>query len=850
MTPEVILASLLWSVTQLNAVDIQLRLDRMLVVTRVMYVAAHPDDENTQLLTYLSHGRGAQTAYLSLTRGDGGQNLIGSEQSPLLGVIRSHELMAARALDGAEQRFTRARDFGYSKRAEEALEVWGRDATLADVVWAVRRFRPHVIITRFPETGKTHGHHLASAILARDAFRAAADETMFSEQLNRVAPWQAERLVFNVPNRFMPEEERPDDLVVDIGGFSAATGQSHGEIAAASRSMHKSQGFGAARRFGPEPERFRHLEGSRAESDLLEGVPSTWSDVPGGQRVGQALDAAREKFRAQEPGRIVGDLAKALQATAQIEDALVRSWAQRELGSLLIAASGVLLEARSETAAVVPGDELDVEVLALNRGDTEIRWVDVEWDEDVTAVDTALANNEPTKKKLSFRVPEDTEVSTFPWLDDEPLAGRYVGSGDADTPLPSPPITVRARLVIAGAAIDVHLPVRHFWTDRVAGERHRDVEVLPPITATPATRAMLVPCGSSGCEAKLRIAVKVRRAGVLRFEMPAGYRAEPAEIEVTKDAEIDVAAHAEPGATRGAMKLVATSTSGATSWAERSVDHAHVPARTALLPSQVALTSAALTVPDVRIGHIAGPGDDVARGLANAGFDIVDLDDDALARGRFDGLGAILVGVRAFNTREAVRKHHQQLFDFAERGGTVLIQYATKPRRKSLGVPLLPYAMEIGRGRVTNHRAAVTLLEPEHPLMAQPHRIGDDDFADWVQERGLYFGNEWDQDKVTPLLSMADVGEEAELGALLVSDHGEGRVIYAGLSLFRQVPAGVPGAYRLLSNLLTPRGQVASNRGDEPPPVLGRWRNFYLLVVFLLVVLIAAFYLLKRRYSA
>lgn len=851
MTPEVILASLLWSVVQMSAVDIQHRLERLMVVGRVLYVAAHPDDENTQLLSYLTHARNTRTAYLSLTRGDGGQNLIGSEQSPLMGVIRTHELMEARKIDGAEQLFTRARDFGYSKRADEALEVWGHETTLADVVWAVRRMRPHVIITRFPEKGDTHGHHIASAILAREAFAAAADPGRFSDQLDRVKPWQATRLLYNVPNRFMPDEARPDDLVVDIGGFDSVSGLSHGEIAAASRSMHKSQGFGAERRFGPEPERFRHLAGERATKDLLEGVPLDWQSVPGGDAVASALAAARQGFRADQPSRIAPDLARALKALSAIEDAELKRWAEREIAALLVGVSGLLLEARAPEATVVPGGELAVKVLVLRRGDTPVTWKALRIGDAPVDVETPVDQHVKLEREVAVKVPATAALSTLPWLDEAPGPGRYRGPGHTDEPLPKPSLVAVLTLEIAGAPLAVEIPVRHHWVDRVDGELHRDVEVLPAVSATPAAKAVLVPCpvGEAGpCQTKLRVALRARQPGRLSIEAPEGYSVSPETLDVKSDREIELTITSEPGAKPGSLRLFAEAGGHRWSLAERALRHRHLPARTVLLPAEVDLTTASLTVPTTRIGHVAGPGDEVADGLRRAGFDVTDIDDDTLARGDLDTFGSILIGVRAFNTSEALRRHHARLFDFAERGGTVVVQYATKPRREPLDVPLLPYPMTLGRGRVTDQTAKVQILAPEHPLLTSPHRLDETDFAGWVQERGLYFGESWDEAHVTPLLSMADPGEDAEEGSLLVADHGAGRVIYAGLSLFRQLPAGVPGAYRLTANLLTPRGAKVTI-GDEPPPVLGKWQNFYLVVLVLLAVLIGSFYLLTRRYS-
>lgn len=841
MMSEMILASVLWSVVQVHAAELPHRLDRLLTPARVLYVAAHPDDENTQLLTYFTHGRQVRTAYLSLTRGDGGQNLIGSEQSPLMGVIRTHELLEARKIDGAEQLFTRARDFGYSKRSDEALKVWGHEETLADVVWAMRRFRPHLVITRFPEEGSTHGHHLASAILAREAFEAAADAKRFPEQLDRVAPWQAKRLVFNVPDRFMPEEVRKDDLVVDIGGYDPITGESHGEIAAASRSMHKSQGFGAARRFGPEEDRFRHIAGERAETDLLENIPTSWSDIEGGAAVGQALKRAREAYRPEDPGAIVAPLAEALSSLEEVDDEGLRRWAQDEIATLLIAASGLLLEARAPEADVVAGDSMEVELTVLRRGTVPVRLVAVDLLDAAVRPEVELGV-QPHVEKLLVKVPEATPPSRMPWLVSSPGPGRYRGEGDPEVPLAPPSLAAQLSLAIAGTDLKVTVPVRQVRVDRVRGELHRDVEVLPAISATPAAKSLLV----LGTTTQLRVSLRVRKPGTVTFEASAGYEVTPASLSVDKDQEVQLTVTANEGASPGRLRIEA----GGASWAEHPMRHPHVPERTVLLPAEVALTTAALSLPpDLMVGHVAGPGDEVADGLRRLGMKVEDLDDEALAHGDLSHFDSILVGVRAFNTREALRKHHDRLFAFAEAGGTVVVQYVTKPRGNDLEVPLLPYAMKLGRGRVTDETAAITMLKPDHRLLTHPHALGKADFDGWVQERGLYFGASWDEAKVTPLLSLADPGEDPEQGALLVADHGDGRVIYCGLSLFRQFPAGVPGAHRLMVNLLTPKDHV-SPPADEPPPVGGRWRNLYAVVLLILLVLIGSFWLLTRRYAA
>jgi LmbE family N-acetylglucosaminyl deacetylase len=847
MMSHVILASMLMSVHQPDGIELQRRLEQLTTVVRVMYVAAHPDDENTQLLAYLTHGRRTRTAYLSLTRGDGGQNLIGEEQSQLLGVIRTYELLAARNVDGAEQLFTFARDFGYSKRADEALSIWGHDATLGDVVWAIRNFRPHVILTRFPEQGPTHGHHLASGVLAREAFTAAADPSRFPEQLERVATWKTERLLFNVPNRFMPEEQRPDDLVVDIGGFDPGRGASFGEIAAESRSMHKSQGFGAARKWGPLPERFRHLAGSRPEKDLLDGIDGGWRSVPGGGRLAGALDRAASGFRPKEPAASLESLADAWRAADEVTDTGARSWVQQQLAELMIASSGLLLEARSEREAVVPGDKVPVKLHLTVRGHTGAFRITSIDDEPYAK---PLGTHERVELDRELSVAPDAPVSVLPWLAEPALEGRYPGRGDSRVPLPPPPLTVRLAVEALGVPIEVTLPVHKVWTDPVLGERRREVEILPPVTATAEGAAVMVPRGK---QATLHVKLNVRgkAGGKVRFEPPAGFRVEPSTVEAKTSGDVEVHVSAigrEPAP--GTLRIVVEAAGREWTSAEQPIAHKHIPLRTVLLPSAVHVAEVDLTVPSLPIGYLAGPGDQVASSLRRAGLDVREIDDKTLAHGDLDAYGAILVGIRAFNTRDAVKEQVSRLHAYAERGGTVVVQYTTVQRDTPLGVAIGPYPLEIERGRVTDETAAPEFLAPQHDLLRIPHTITTADFEGWVQERGLYFAKTWDP-RYTPIVAFADKDEPQEKGALVVADVGKGRFVYTGLSFFRQLPAGVPGGYRLLVNLLARRdggARAAAVSATEGPPILGSWRNLYLLVGGVLALLIVAFYALTRRY--
>jgi hypothetical protein len=608
--------------------------------------------------------------------------------------------------------------------------------------------------------------------------------------------------------------------------------------------MHKSQGFGAARRWGPHPERFRHVAGVPASGDLLDGVATSWRRVPGGEPLAVALERALEGFRIDEPSAAVPNLVAAWSAAGTVEDPALRDSIRERLARLALEASGLLLEARSEEAAVAPGQELLVKVHATLRGSVnDVRLLALE----KTKKELSLKTHEANVWDISVRAPEDAAVSLLPWLAEPPNAGRYGGPGDPDVPLPPPPVTVSLDIDFAGMPVTVELPVQKVWVDPVAGERRRDLEILPPITVTPDGEAVMLPAGRSG---SLRLKVRVRgKGGVVRFDMPEGYRVEPSRIDVERDTELTVTIRGPGGQGRAAMRILAASGDFEGSFAEAAIDHPHLPLRTVILPSRVDLVSLDLEVSDAIIGHVPGPGDQVTSSLRRVGFDVQDIDGAVLAAGDLDRYDAILVGIRAFNTNGTLRKNAHRLTEYAEHGGTVVVQYTTKHRTEPLGVVIGPHELAIGRGRVTDEGAAVELLAPDHPLLCEPHLITADDFEGWVQERGLYFAESWD-DAYTPLLAMRDPGEEAERGALLVADVGEGRFVYTGLSLFRQLPAGVPGAYRLLANLLDRRGQVATRGAEDPPPVLGSWKNLYLVVTSVLLLLMVALYLITRHFRS
>jgi len=784
-------------------------LDRLDGTARVLYVAAHPDDENTRLLAWLSNARHVTVAYLSMTRGGGGQNLIGREQSQLLDVVRTEELLAARRLDGARQRFTRMRDFGYSKTAEETFRVWGHDEALSDVVWVIRTFQPDVVITRFDENPPNHGHHTASAILAREAVAAAADPARFSEQLGRGATvWKVTRLLRNVAN-FRGEPPPDGALTLDVNGYDARFGLSYGELSARSRSQHKSQGFGVSGERGPTLESFVTVQGEAPKADLLDGVALGWERFgEAGAPVGRALKAARAAFDLDHPERTVPPLVEALGALEAVPDGPRARDAKASIVRAIAAAAGLFARATSDAPFAVPGktSKIAVEVIVRRPADLRLERVTLPGG---SRMDLGIAAG--AKKQLTgeIAVPADAPVSVPYWLAPSTVPGRNAVSDETlvGEPEGPPALPVVLELTSAGRSFPLEIPLQYVWTDPVEGERVRDVLVAPPATVTPAREAVLFPNGATH-----DVVVRVRASqdgleGDVVLPAPTGWRVEPARapVKLAKSGEetaVRFSVTPPKGASAPAAAAPAIEVSGRRfGYREDVIDHPHIPMQVVLQPAAVRLVPASLTLPQGTIGYVQGSGDSIPDDLADLGVSVTVLDDETLRNGDLSRFRAIVVGIRAYNTRDVLRPAHERLMRYVEGGGTVVVQYNTQSRVGPLSTPVGPYPLEIGRGRVTDETAAMTLLVPGDEIFTKPHKIGPSDFDGWVQERGLYFAETWDT-RYVPLLSAADPGEPPLTGALLVARHGKGRYVYTGLAFFRQLPAGVPGAYRLFLNLI------------------------------------------------
>ncbi|HEY0946140.1 MAG TPA: PIG-L family deacetylase [Opitutaceae bacterium] len=784
---------------------------------RVLYVAAHPDDENTRLIAYLARGRGYATGYLSLTRGDGGQNLIGPELRDALGVIRTQELLAARRVDGGRQFFSRANDFGFSKNYEETLSVWNRDEVLADMIRVIRTFRPDVLVTRFsPEPGGTHGHHTSSAILALEALKLAADPNAYRAELGALPPWQAKRVLWNSwPARMRGSSGDNAKLIeLDVGGFNPLLGESYGEIAARSRTMHKSQGFGSVGTRGAALEYFTVIAGEPASTDIMDGVDTTWARIPGAAEIGRLADAAITAFRPEQPAESVPALLAIrarLAALPKSDHALVIADKRRQLDGIIVACLGLHVETLATRAEFTPGEALPLThtIIVRNSSPVPLRWVGVRLPAvgEEVAAGRELAVNRASSVNSASNLPPDTPLTQPYWLRAEGTTGMFRVDDPAliGRPENPPAVPVEHVFEISGQTLVVADEPVQVIDDPVKGELRRRLDVVPPVTLGFVQDLELFAPGASRPVAVEVTSARAGAQGTLRLELPEGWRTSPATMPFEFKAAGDrarfsftVTAPARPAT----ASIVASAEIDGQRFRNRRIEirYDHIPLLLLQPLASLKAVSLELAIRGKRVGYLPGAGDLVGESLARMGYMVTPLTAADLTVERLQAFDAVVLGVRAFNTRTDLVPQLPALFAYAEAGGNVIVQYNTTADLKT--TTLAPYELHLSRDRVTDERAVVKLLAPDHPALTRPNRITPADFDGWVQERGLYFPDRWD-DHFTPLLAMADPGEAPGAGSLLVSTYGRGHFVYTGLSWFRQLPEGVPGAYRLFANLIS-----------------------------------------------
>ncbi|MCF8258856.1 MAG: PIG-L family deacetylase [Flavobacteriales bacterium] len=789
------------------------------VLGNVLYLAAHPDDENTRFIAWCANEKLFNAHYLSLTRGDGGQNLIGAELREELGIIRTQELLAARRVDGGSQSFSCANDFGYSRTAEETLTIWNRNKVLADVVWTIRKMRPDVIVCRFPTDARAgHGHHSASAILSLEAFALAADPKAFPEQLEHVQPWQATRIVTNTGRWWNSEINANDPGVVaeDVGTFSPVLGTSATEMAALSRSRHRSQGFGTTGSRGKQMEYFEHVKGDTARESLFDGIGTEWTRVEGGLAISRLCQKLESTFNLMAPHESIPALMELRQAINNLEDGFWKEVKTQEVGRLLASCSGLYLEATADVHSSAPGDSVKVTLEAVNRCPYAVTLKSIRSSElNIHDNDSKeLLFNYKRDVKLSTSIPVSAPFSQPFWLKKEGTMGTYSVDDITLTHLPENRAAYILDVVIDfdGQAISYQVPVTYKWNDPVTGENHRPFVITPPVLVSFADGLEIFTSDEAReVEVKL-LANTAGLQGELHLSAPKGWTLDPDRMTVKlsrKDEEQRVKVRLMPSkhAENGALQASLHANGQVYDLGMRTIAYEHIPTQTHFPKAQCQVVRIDLKRQGERIGYLPGAGDAVPEALRAIGYTVDELteaDLDPIALSKYD---AILTGIRFLNVNDRAPQMMPALLKYAGAGGTVILQYNTSRGLETDA--MVPFPLTLGRERVTEEDAKVTLLLPDHPALTSPNRITEADFDGWVQERGLYFASVWDAAYTAPL-RMNDTGQKPEDGSLLIAKHGKGHFVYTGISFFRQLPAGVPGAYRLLANLIALDGEGES----------------------------------------
>jgi LmbE family N-acetylglucosaminyl deacetylase len=819
---------------QPHAAHLKLKLKKLNFLGSVLYMAAHPDDENTRIITFLANGRLATTAYLSLTRGDGGQNLVGPEMRDLLGVIRTQELLSARRIDGGQQYFTRAVDFGYSKSAAETFRIWGKDEILSDVLKVFRQYQPDVIITRFPPDERAgHGHHTASAMLAHEAFDLAAKTEVEPEQVKEFGTWQAKRLYTNTGRWWNRDisEKTPGVITLDVGGYSPLLGKSFPEIAALSGSQHKSQGWGQPGNRGYLPEFLEPMKGDSAANDIFEGVNTTWSRLKGGQKVQALVDRAIREFDEEQPALTVPLLFQIRKEILALENTVWKKRKLAETEQLITEALGLFFQATSSHYHGSPGEIVRTSIEIINRSATEvivngISAPALRWD---TTFSRSLANNVKLQITTTPRLRDDLPYSEPYWLQESHDVGLFTVTNPENIGRPEnqPAAEVVFRLLIGTETLEVRKPIIYKWVDPVKGELWRPFEVVPPVFVNMFEKVAVF---SSEQPKEFRLLLKSSGrdpvSGTLSLSLPQGWRAEPSSVafEFSKTGEeVSRVFSVFPSAqeSRGVIRAIAEVNGKKHDQAIQYIDYDHIPIQTLLPEAQANVVRIDLRKEGKLIGYIRGAGDEIPAALRNMGYEVWEMKNEEVTAENLRKVDAVVMGIRAVNTNTRIRYFMADLLAYVKEGGTLVMQYNTNFDYEV--ETFSPFELSISRDRVTEEDSQVRILKPDHPVFNTPNKITGRDFDGWIQERGLYFPNKWDP-AFEALLSMNDKGEPGKEetpkdGSLLVAKYGNGYYVYTGLSFFRELPEGVPGAYRLFANIVSlgksPKPEPARPKGKK-----------------------------------
>ncbi|MGE4346530.1 MAG: PIG-L family deacetylase [Flavobacteriaceae bacterium] len=794
---------------KLSSNEIYHEIQKLNFLGSVLYVAAHPDDENTKLISYFGNEVKANSAYISLTRGDGGQNLIGPEMGELLGVIRTQELLKARSIDGGKQFFSRAYDFGFSKVPDETFEIWDKEQVLNDLVQCIRDFRPDVIINRFDHRtpGTTHGHHTASAILSVEAFDIVKND--------KNAP---RRLFYNTSPWAFPSQEafdkvdKSNHVIIDANVFYPILGKSNGEIAAFSRSQHKCQGFGATGNRGSENEYLELVKGDlpKGQKDIFEGINTSWTRIPEGKAIGEILEKVEKHFNFQNPSVHLKDLTRAYVLIQKIKDDYWRNQKSEQIKNIILACSGLYLEVVSSSENVTKSEKFDLNFEATNRSNAKITLKEISFLGKKIVKNQVLAYNKAIRfKEDDITVPADADYSNPYWLKEQKTKGMFVVQNQNLRNLPQTennyPVTFV--LDVEGTTIDFTKNITYKFNSPENGETYRPFVILPDVVVSFMSN-VLVFADNNPKEVLVKVkALQNNSKGTVSVEIPKGWAISPKEIpfDIQKKGEESIVKFSltPPSNPDNATLNITATTNGKTYNQELiEIDYEHILKQSILKTAEAKATRLDLKKSKQNIAYLMGATDEIPKGLEQIGYNVKLISVGDITSENLATFETVILGIRAYNTISELKLKSKILNDYVENGGTVIMQYITSGFRRNLDISeFTPYPLTIGRERVTDEDAKVTFVNPTHKVLSYPNKITEKDFENWIQERGLYFGAEWSME-FEPIFSMHDKNESPKQGSLLIAKHGKGHFVYTGISFFRQIPNGTDGAYRLLVNLI------------------------------------------------
>ncbi len=794
---------------KLSSNEIYHEIQKLNFLGSVLYVAAHPDDENTKLISYFGNHVKANSAYISLTRGDGGQNLIGPEMGELLGVIRTQELLKARSIDGGKQFFSRAYDFGFSKVPDETFEIWDKQQVLNDLVQCIRNFRPDVIINRFDHRtpGTTHGHHTASAILSVEAFDIVKNDKNAPRRLfYNTSPW-----AFPTQEAF-DKADKSNHVIIDANVFYPILGKSNGEIAAFSRSQHKCQGFGSTGNRGSENEYLELIKGDLppTRNDVFEGINTSWTRIPEGKAIGDILEKVEKNFNFRDPSVHLKDLTTAYTLIQQIKDEYWRNQKSEHIKNIILACSGLYLEAVSNSENVTKSESFDLDFEATNRSEATIRLKEVSFLGKKIIKNQVLENNKALRfKENNITLPADTDYSNPYWLKEEKTKGMFVVKNEAlrNFPQTENDLPVTFVLDIEGTTIDFTKNITYKFNSPENGETYRPFVVLPDVVVS-FTNNVVVFGDNNPKDVWVKVKTLQNNAkGTVTLQIPKGWTISPKEIpfDIQKKGEESLLRFTltPPSNPDNATLTIVATTNGKTFNQQLiEIDYDHIPKQTVLKTAVAKAIRLDLKKYKQNIAYLMGATDEIPQGLEQIGYNVKLISASDITSENLATFDAVILGIRAYNTIPELKLKSKILNHYAENGGTVIMQYITSGYRDNTDISdFTPYRLTIGRDRVTEEDAKVSWVNPTHPVLSYPNKITEKDFENWIQERGLYFATEWSE-KFEPIFSMNDKNESPKLGSLLIAKHGKGHFVYTGFSFFRQIPNGTEGAYRLLVNLI------------------------------------------------